>query len=258
MDASGAVFYTDLEQVWRISPSGEKAVAVPDVHTHELWLDPDGTLYGEHLWYEGEETDRWGHRVWKRLPDGRIETVIPPTPGFRNGYSFVRDGQGTMYWVDEASASGTAVRKRLPDGRIFTHSSGPFREPPWMTATADGTLYLTDGPDLLRIAPDGRRSVLARDLREPTWTRPQARDRHNLMGVWTGPGGAVYVAVYGGGMVKQVAADGTVEVVARSQAFWGPTGGLVASDGALWILESSFTNAVRVRRITRDGRETVF
>jgi len=78
------------------------------------------------------------------------------------------------------------------------------------------------------------------------------------MGVWTGPAGAVYVAVFGGGMVKRIARDGTVEVVARSPAFWGPTGGLVAPDGALWLLESSFTNAVRVRRISRDGRVTVF
>ncbi|HLE85760.1 MAG TPA: hypothetical protein VJG13_15575 [Thermoanaerobaculia bacterium] len=257
MYRSGAVFYTDLEQVWRISPSGEKTVAVPDVHTHELWLDRDGTLYGEHLWYEGEESDRWGHRVWKRRPDGRIETVIPPTEGFLTGYSFVRDSAGTMYWADRRE-SGTVIRKRLADGRILTHSTGPFRDVRWMSATAGGTLHLTDGADLVRIGADGRRTVLARGLRQSSWTRPHVGEHHNLMGVWSGRSGEVYVAVYGGGVVKRVRRDGKVEIAARSPAFWGPTGGLTAPDGSLWLLESSLTNAVRVRRITPGGRETVF
>lgn len=57
-DSKGNVFYTDLKQVWKISPSGEKTVAVPGVHTHELYLDGDDNLYGEHLWYTGEQKIR--------------------------------------------------------------------------------------------------------------------------------------------------------------------------------------------------------
>lgn len=258
MDRSGAVFYTDLEQVWRIAPSGEKSVVVPDVHTHELWLDPDGTLYGEHLWYEGEKSDKWGHRVWKRHPDGKIETVKPPTEGFLTGFSFVRDAAGSMYWADDFGASGKVIRRRLPDGRILTHSTGPFRDPRWMTATPEGVLFLTDGPDLVRIGADGRRTVLARGLRRSSWTRPYVGEHHNLMGVWSGPSGEVYVAVYGGGVVKRLRRDGKVDVAAASPAFWGPTGGLVAPDGSLWLLEYSLTNAVRVRRISPAGRESVF
>jgi hypothetical protein len=69
-DSAGNVFYTDLAQVWRIAPDGTKTVAVPKVHTHELAIDADNTLYGEHLWYNGETANTWGHRVWKRAPDG--------------------------------------------------------------------------------------------------------------------------------------------------------------------------------------------
>jgi hypothetical protein len=52
-DSRGNVFLTDLKQVWKIAPDGQRSVAVPNVHTHELILDKDDNLYGEHLWYEG-------------------------------------------------------------------------------------------------------------------------------------------------------------------------------------------------------------
>lgn len=57
-------------------------IAVPNVHSHELALDAAGNLYGEHLWYEGERTDRWSHRIWRRSPDGGVTDVIPAREGF--------------------------------------------------------------------------------------------------------------------------------------------------------------------------------
>src|SRR6267142_1160655 len=99
-DRGGNVFYTDLKQVWKISPDGRKSVAVPSVHTHELCLDADDSLYGEHLWYEGDATKKWGHRVWRLSKEGLLSDVIPAREGFLNDYSFVRDRAGNMYWAD--------------------------------------------------------------------------------------------------------------------------------------------------------------
>ena len=65
MDSHGNVFYTDLEHVWKISRDGKKSIAVHTVHTHELYIDSADNLYGEHLWYNGEATNTWGHRVWR-------------------------------------------------------------------------------------------------------------------------------------------------------------------------------------------------
>ena len=67
-DRWGNIFYTDLKNVYKISPSGEKTVAVARVHTHELALDSAGNLYGEHLWYTGEADNRWRRYVWRRTP----------------------------------------------------------------------------------------------------------------------------------------------------------------------------------------------
>jgi hypothetical protein len=73
------------------------------------------------------------------------------------------------------------------------------------------------------------------------------------MGLWTDAARNVYVAVYGLREVKRVSPEGRVEVVAKSRFPWAPTGGLIAPDGDLWLLESTFANAVRVRRIENFG-----
>jgi hypothetical protein len=260
MDSRGNVFYTDLKQVWKISPEGRKPIAVANVHTHELCLDDKDNLYGEHLWYEGEATDKWGHYVWKLHADGTLEQVIKPREGFREDYqdcSFVRDRLGNMYWADRRTPM--IIRKRTPDGAITdfckTHD---FRDIRWMTVSAEGTVYLTDDEDLRRITPDGAVSTIARNLKERRLFEFFFGDQHNLMGLWLDAGSNVYVAVMGGRQVKKVAKDGRVEVVARSSAPWSPTGGLIAPNGDLWLLEYSTMNAARVRQIRRDGTEKIY
>src|SRR5574342_736257 len=93
-DSKGNIYYTDLKQVWKISPNGKKTIVVSGVHTHELYVDQQGNLYGEHLWYNGEKLNTWGHFVWCLKNTGELVKVIEPTEGFLNDYSFVRDTAG--------------------------------------------------------------------------------------------------------------------------------------------------------------------
>jgi hypothetical protein len=93
-DSRGNVFFTDLASVWRVAPDGAITRAVPGVHTHELYVDADDSLFGEHLWYEGDATKEWGHRAWKLAKDGTLTDVIPAREGFLTDYSFVRDRAG--------------------------------------------------------------------------------------------------------------------------------------------------------------------
>lgn len=257
-DGRGNVFYSDLKQVWRIAPDGSRSVAVAGVHTHELWVEPDGALVGEHLWYEGEATKRWGHRVWRLGPDGSLRDVLPARPGFLpdDGYSFVRDGTGTHYWAD--SRAPVQLRKRLPDGSVVLHSRGPFTDVRWMTATAEGVVFLVDARDLKRVEPDGTVRTLVAGLQARRAANLWRYDRHALMGLWTDGAGNVYVADAAGRAVRKVDRGGRVTVAAPSPLPWRPTGGLVAPDGALWVLEYGPVNGVRVRRIGPDGKERVW
>lgn len=250
-DRRGQVYYTDLRQVWRIASDGSRSVAVPNVHTHELAMEGEA-LVGEHLWYEGDRAGRWGHRIWRLTADGREETVRPPAEGFLRDYSFVRDGAGNQYWLDRERGW---IRKRTPDGRILEHARWKFRDGRWLTATANGALFFVDATDLVEVDPAGAARLLVKDLQSRRPNRASQDDRHALMGLWTDPAGNVYVAGHLDREVKRVDQHGRVTVAARSAPGWGPTGGLVAADGALWILECSVTNAVQVRRLGADGSE---
>jgi len=250
-DSRGNIFYTDLKQVWRIAPDGQKLVAVAGVHTHELCLDAEDNLYGEHLWYEGDATKKWGHRVWRLTKGGALSDVIPAREGFLNDYSFVRDRAGNMYWTDINDK--TVIRRRLPDGRIVTHAAADFRDPRWMTATTDGTLLLIDSGDLRRVTQDGKVFTVAAKLSAHDPPPAGVSERHYHMGLWTDDNTNVYVAVARERLVLKVRPDGTTSVAARSPAGWSPSGGMVARDGALWLLEYDSANAVRARRANIDS-----
>jgi hypothetical protein len=259
-DSRGNVFYTDLKQVWRIAPDGKSSVAVPNVHTHELCVDSEDSLFGEHLWYEGDATKKWGHRVWRLSRDGTLIDVIPAREGFLADYSFVRDRAGNMYWAD--GNEHTVIKKRSSDGKIYTHAAADFRDIRWMTATADGTLFLIDRGDLKRVAPDGKVATIAERLSERTPPPRNVSSRHYQQGLWTDRNGNVYVAVTEEGVVLTIASDGKTAIAARSSRPWRPTGGMFDRDGDLWLLEYSVSpfqgGKARARRIDRDGKERVF
>jgi hypothetical protein len=255
-DSRGNVFFTDLRQVWKVTPDGKKSVAVAAVHTHELCLDAEDNLYGEHLWYEGDATGKWGHRVWCLRRDGTVADVIPARAGFLQDYGFVRDGAGNLFWAERGAQ--TVLKKRSPDGTIQTHATADFRDVGWMTATADGTLFLIDRGDLRRVSPGGRVTTVVAKLSAQQPAPAAASTRHYHMGLWTDREGSVYVAVTEERLVVKVQADGTTVVVARSPRSWVPTGGMVDRDGNLWLLEYSSSHTVRARRIDRDGKEHVF
>lgn len=244
IDRQGNVFYTDLVHVWRIAPRGGKSIAVRDVHTHELFIDSAGNLFGEDHRYQGG--DRWRHRIWRRSPEGRVTDVVPWTAGFWRDYGFTRDGSGTMYWV-QCPDRVCVIRKRMPGRRIeVVAPSVRFANQVNLIAAAhDGSLYVADGTDLRRIRRDGRVETLAPRLGTM------------LMGLTPRPDGSVYVAAWGERSVLRVDSSGVVTTAARSAEPWAPSGVAVAADGSLWVLEYSTTNDTRVRRIRADGRVTI-
>jgi hypothetical protein len=255
-DTAGNVFYTDLAQVWRIAPNGSRSIAVGGVHTHELCIDGDDALYGEHLWYEGDATKKWGHRVWKRTKDGTTVDVIPAREGFLADYSFVRDRSGTMYWADRGAK--TVIKKRAPDGTISVLASGPFRDVRWMTATAEGIVFLVDSGRLVRLASDGAMTTVLAAVSAKVPPPSRVSDPHYQGGLFPGEDGSVYVTVPEERLVLKVDRGGGTHVAANSPRGWAAYGGMIDRAGNLWLLETSSINAVRVRRIDKDGKERVY
>lgn len=255
LDSKGNAYYSDLKQVWRISAGGEKNVAVANVHTHELWIDSLDNLYGEHLWYEGDATGKWGHRVWKRSPGGAVTDVIPPREGFRDDsddFHFVRDRAGRFFWMEGDSL----IRVRSPGGPPADLIRARSNRAGWLTASAGGRLFFVDGDDLVEV--DGNRrseafTVIARGITTDDNGRALQFGRHAVGGIFADPSGNVFITVPGRGCVKKAAPDGTLTVVDRSVSPWKPSGIAAGPDGDLWILEYSPSNDVRLRHVRPGG-----
>jgi sugar lactone lactonase YvrE len=244
-DAQGNVYYTDLENVWKRTPDGRLRIVVPRVHTHELYLDPRGNLYGEHVWYEGEATNKWGHYVWRLSPAGHLSKVIPATPGFRTNYSFMRDQAGAMYWVER----GTPCRflKKLPTGAVQVLATSRFEDVRWQHVTPDGRFYFVNDDALYLLASDGTIKRVKGDLDEvPPST---AKVNHNVAGLFSDRQGNIYVAVANQRKVQRISPTGRMTTVATSSPPWTASCGLVTPTGALWLLEYNTANQVRIRQV---------
>jgi hypothetical protein len=127
-----------------------------------------------------------------------------------------------------------------------------------MSAMRDGTLYLIDAGDLRRISADGKILTVVTSVSEHKPPPAAVAELNYHMGLWTDDQGRVYIAVAAERLVLRVASEGSAKVVARSEAPWAPSGGMFDREGNLWLLEYDSANAVRARRIGRDGRERIF
>jgi hypothetical protein len=244
--ARGIVYYTDLVRVWQIDRDGRRTIAVPDVHTHELRIDPDGTLYGEDL--EGVGTG-WRNRVWRRSTNGVVSDVLPWRNGFREDYGFVADRTGALYWAQcSPERNACVVNRRRPPGVVEVAGRGKSFARPLNFLAADpaGRVFLADGRTILRLTDADTFAVVYRGP-------GAADDRFALMGFQPAAGGEILAAAFADRAVIRKAAGRSPQVVFRSTAPWQPTAVLEAVDG-LWITEY---DGARVRQLHRDraGRE---
>ncbi|MCL7959200.1 MAG: hypothetical protein M8861_03295 [marine benthic group bacterium] len=258
MDSRGFVYYSDLQNVWKISPTGNRTLAVIGVHTHQLYLDAENRLYGEDATND-DATGKPYHRVWRLDPDGTLTDVIPRRAGYLWDYGdfgFVRDRMGVAYILQHAG--GPALVRVGATGKV-TRTTLPRPEPGFALPTPDGKVVITAGRDLLRA--DTRRDaavVWKPDLSRLTPRAVEVADRHSLLGLWIDREERIYVASFAGAAVIRIDPDGTESVVAHSPEGWAPSGGMAGPDGSMWLLEVSLDNQVRVRRVMADGTERVY
>lgn len=254
-DSHGNVYYTDLKQVWKITPEGEKSIYVPDVHTHELYMDDTDVLFGENAWYEGEETDKWGFSVWKKINGNELEFMIDSTEGFlfEHPFGFVRDSDGNMYWKEKLEEEYLFKRKNnVREEEILAR--GNFENIRWCYFLNDH-FYFIDMDDLYRIY-NGEIELIAKDLKsEAKPFSDFVRDMHSIMGIWDDKTGNIYVAVYSGKVLKKINPGGEVTEFFKSKGDWSPASGLFDEKGNLWLMEYSTKNDVRVRKITKEEIE---
>lgn len=249
-DSRGNIYYTDLKQVWKIDMEGKRSVVVKGVHTHALFMDKNDDLFGEHLWYNGEKLDTWGHYLWRLNKDGILDTIIKPAEGFLENYSFYQDSAGNMYNVQRFKPKSKII-KTAPGGTVTVLAEREFNNIRWMFVTPGGTLYFVDLTDLYKIETNTL-TLVAPSLEERTSLLEYTDLQHNVYGIWNDDHENIYVAILGGQVVKKITPEGKVSNIVYSKNLWRPCSGVFDKNSNMWLMETNAVNEVRVRMISKE------
>lgn len=253
IDSKGNIYYTDLAQVWMLQPDGTKSIAVPNVHTHELYIDKKDHLFGEHLWYNGEEKNTWGHYFWCRYADGHIAKVKDSTEGFPQWYSFTRDAAGNMYYMEQSIPSNFWKIDSINNKTLLGSKS--FSAIGRLHLTKKGKLYFSNNDDLYCIAPGDSIKLILKAIGEKGILTLFNSDRHTIMNIWSDSKENIYIAT--GNVIKMIDSKKVVTTIYKSATGWNPVSGLVAGNGDFWVLENNAGNEVRVNKISMDERKQI-
>ena len=242
MDSRGNIYYTDLKHIWKKSIDGQLSIAVKGVHSHELFIDTNDNLYGEHLWYSGEETNRWFRYLWCLKNDNTFIKLNDSLEGFNVNNSFIRDSDGNMYWSEqqEVSDSVSFIKYERSGNKVLIAKSR-FQNIRWLFPGPGNNIYFLDMEDLYMLTSDGQFKLIAKDLAQGTWWTFLFGNDHSVFGIWFDDEN-IYVAVYSDKCVKQILPSGDVSIIYHS-GLGAPVAGLFDKKGQMQILEyiSPFT-----------------
>jgi hypothetical protein len=252
-DSKGNVFYTDLSNVWMIKPDGSKIIAVPNVHTHELYMNAKNELFGEHLWYDESLKTKWAHYLWRRNADGSITRLKDTTEGFSEWVSFVRDANGNQYYLEKSIPSNfwkidSAGTKTLLASRSF---AGLGR----LHINEKGILFFSNKGDLYCIPPADSIELVAAAIGEPGLFEQPGGSSHTILSIWSDAKKNLYVAT--GNMIKKIDHRKLVTTIYKSARGWNPCGGVVAANGDFWVMEYNSKNEVRLNKISAEERKEI-
>ncbi len=277
VNSNGVVYFSDLETIWKIDPSGKLTVVRAGVsgrHIHELSIDEHDNIYGPDFSYSNR---KWITGFWKMTPEGSVTYLTQPSEHPAPGMSIWIDRAGNMYSVHQNNhtKTQTLLLRRAPDGQVVTLAGGRFGHADGKGTAAqfssvgaiflagEGNLYLSDGPFVRRVSLDGNVTTLASDL-----TARTAEDKpplfedasyNSLAGIGVDGNGTVYAADAGNRRLLKIAGDGKATVVYRCDPPFFPNGVFAATTGDVYVLEFSFTppgtwGGAQVRKVTRDGK----
>jgi len=271
VDRQGQTYFSDIptNTIWIITPEGEPKAFLSNKHSHALVLGEDGSIYGTHEHHAASIGS-----VWRIAPDGSFSEFFTPTADFPlNLHPFIVDRDDNIYStnaIDFPNQSDKAtLLKAKPNGEVTILAGGTrgyrdgrggaaqFSGIDGMAWAADGSLYVTDGVYVRRVAMDGTVTTLGGGA---LTSQSYGED---LMGLAVSPNGSVHVADYSQRRVFELMPDGNTRTILETGLFWSPTGITIVGE-ELYVLEHLRMPLVilgdigigayaRVRKISPDG-----
>jgi len=260
-NSMGIIYYTDLHQVWKIS-NGTKSIAVPQVHTHELYIDAQDNLYGEHL-YNNASGDTFYQYLWRLAPNGRLDTLLPAHEAYLQiNFSLARDRHSNEYYTRRflKRPNETHIYKKDSAGHETILARGNFKGVNWLHPQQDGSVLFVQNNTVYKVTPSGTLTTIAPNIGNAQPSFSFSGNNVMVWGVWQDAAANTYVAVFSDQAVKKVTPDGKISIYYQSKGNWAPLHGVFDNEGKLWVLESSDKNEIRAVQahlpITNESKES--
>ncbi|HEV8583316.1 MAG TPA: hypothetical protein VGX68_29985 [Thermoanaerobaculia bacterium] len=249
IDPQGRPAFSEVETntIWRIENSRPVAI-LRGKHSHEIYMDGAGNLYGEHLEYRSAG-ERWILSLWKLTPRGREIQILPPTDTVElpNGLSPLHDREGNTWafrgafqrvnelilYRRSSSGEAVAVAGGSPGHADGEGSAARFTGAQGKAFGPEGDLYLTDGGTVRRITPRGAVTTVGGN----PFAGVSHGEHPQLYGLAVDGRGRIFVADFDHRSVREIERDGQVREPWRSDRLWAPAG-VAEAGGALYILEA--------------------
>jgi hypothetical protein len=244
-DSKGNIYYSDLFKIYKIS-KGKTTVILPDIHTHELYVDAEDNLIGEDLHYDG--TSKFYHTLWRLNPSGKLDTLVNRKEAFISvDYAIARDNKDNEYYIKAFSTNSdtTHIYKRSVDGKETLLATGNFKGVTWLHPQDDGSILYVHHNNVYRLTSDGNTHLIAKKIGNEKPSFPFSGNSITVWGAWQDAAENVYVAVFSDQTVKKISPSGKVSDYYKSDGNWAPNHGVFDNNGQLWLLESNDKNEIR-------------
>jgi hypothetical protein len=255
----GRVYFSDLERIWSVSPAGRTSMIRESVgaHTHELFLDAGGHLFGEDSFHD-PATGRYRAAIWVIAPDGAFSYTYGPTGRPSFGAGVFRDRFGCSYLAQESRIRAMLLHRLCPGGRpqlLSDPAAARRNEPLFLLSNVGGAAFGPDGSFFFR-----HRSIVQRLRANDRLVTAATGFAPENFGIAVDERGALYVAEHRHRRIVRVAPNGSRSIPISTAAPWAPTG-VAASAGSLYVLEVTdrrprAPTRLRVRRLGPNGRIT--
>ena len=247
-DGNKTIYYSDLTHVWKLNMnSGKTEIYVENVHTHELFLDKDGNLYGEHYWYI-ESEQKFKNYIWRVNSNGEFEKIRGDQYGENYDFGFVRDKSFASYEIQEQNGIYEILKKDSLSQMVLHKLK--LKHPTWKYLTREGELLFVDFPTIYS-TDKGNIKTVSNNISSSRFPFSTQNDNHSIYGIWTDQIGNIYVAIYAGREVKRIDTNGITSTVLKTSFLWSPVNGVIDNENNLWLMECKVGGKIRIRKINQ-------
>ncbi len=273
VDHQKQVFFSDLENVWKIDKQGKFSIfreGESGRHVHDLAIDSSDNIYGMDESFN-PQTQKYSRALWKMTPSGEFSYIISPTENVSLQMSIWKDSAGNTYTVEPYNNDKKEAKiiKYAPDGTSSLLAGGKYGYQDGQKENAefsvitdmafgpDNTVYVTNDDKVRKIDKAGNVTTIYRETENPNKNPNNLEPFSRLFGLAVDKQNNVFVADFYNNHLLKISPDGKVAPVFNSENDWSPIG-VTATDDGLYVLEARpYSSAVhtgnRVLKIASNG-----